>query len=187
MPPRKRAHPTYARTFLLVGRYEHLQPVVVTQLPEMPSTENVAADGPVAHHHVAFSRRARHRRQHRLFLISALSRRRLQEIPTSCFSLLVSATEPTCTPSQRQSSPLRARLTFSLTGIFPSGDARAACSRTRASSCAPSFRTPVISFSGFENCHQLLPSKRQRWGGTCKPHDGPDAGNGRQRAPKQLG
>ena len=33
----------------------------------VPSTENAAADGPVAHHYLALARRARHRRQHRLF------------------------------------------------------------------------------------------------------------------------
>ena len=48
----------------MVDRYEHLHPVMVTQLLEVPSTENVAADGPVAHHHVALARRARHRRPH---------------------------------------------------------------------------------------------------------------------------
>ena len=38
---------------------------------------------------------------------------------TSCFSHIVSATEPSRTLSQRQSSLLRARLTFSSTGKFP--------------------------------------------------------------------
>ena len=34
LPPGNRAHPTYARTFLLLDRYEHLHPVVVAQLLE---------------------------------------------------------------------------------------------------------------------------------------------------------
>ena len=49
---------------------------------------------------------------------------------TSCFSLIVPAAEPTSSRSQRLSSPLGTRLTFSSTGIFPSGDARAASSRS---------------------------------------------------------
>ena len=55
------------RMFLPVDRYEHLNAVVLTQLLEAPSTENIEANGPVAHHYVALSRRARHRRQHRVF------------------------------------------------------------------------------------------------------------------------
>ena len=39
-----------------MDRYEHLHPVVATQLLEVPSTENVAADCPVAHHHAALAR-----------------------------------------------------------------------------------------------------------------------------------
>ena len=35
-----------------------------------------------------------------------------------------------------------------------------------------------------ENCHQLLPPKWQWRGGTCESRDGPNAGNGGQRAPK---
>ena len=60
--PRNRARPTDGPTFLLGDRYEHPHPVGVTQLLEVLSTENVAEDGPVAHHHVAFARRARHHR-----------------------------------------------------------------------------------------------------------------------------
>ena len=41
---------------LLVDRYEHLHPVVVPQLLEVPGTENVTADGPVAHRHLALTR-----------------------------------------------------------------------------------------------------------------------------------
>ena len=52
--------------FYLVDRYEHMRPGVVTQLLEVPSTEIVAADGPLPHLHVAIARRARHRRQRRL-------------------------------------------------------------------------------------------------------------------------
>ena len=35
-----------------------------------------------------------------------------------------------------------------------------------------------------ENCHQLLPPKWQWWGGASEPHNGPNAGNGGQQAPK---
>ena len=47
------------------------------------------------------------------------------------------------------SSQLGARLTLSSTGIFPSGDARAAYSRTTASSFVKNFRVPSTSFLGF--------------------------------------
>ena len=36
--------------FLLVDWYEHLHPVVASLLTEVSSTENLAADGPLAHH-----------------------------------------------------------------------------------------------------------------------------------------
>ena len=49
LPPGNRAHPTYARTCILVDRLERLHPVVVTQQLEVSSTESVAADGSVAH------------------------------------------------------------------------------------------------------------------------------------------
>ena len=39
----------------------------------------------------------------------------------------------------------------------------------------------------FENCHQLLPPKWQWLSGACESHDGPNAGNAAQRAPKELG
>ena len=64
--PGNRAHPAYARTFLLVDWYEHLHPVAATQLLEVSSAENLAADSPVAPHHDTLARRARHRRQRRL-------------------------------------------------------------------------------------------------------------------------
>ena len=35
---------------LLVDWYEHLHPGVASPLPEASSTENLAADGPLAHH-----------------------------------------------------------------------------------------------------------------------------------------
>ena len=57
LPSGNRTPHAYARMLL---------PVVATQLLEGPSMENAAEDGPVAHHHVALARRARHRRQHRL-------------------------------------------------------------------------------------------------------------------------
>ena len=50
LPPRHHAHSADARTFLLVDRYDHLHPVVASPLPEVPRTENLAADGPLAHH-----------------------------------------------------------------------------------------------------------------------------------------
>ena len=40
--------------------YEHLHPVVASPLPEVSSTENLAADGPVARHLDATARRAWH-------------------------------------------------------------------------------------------------------------------------------
>ena len=43
--------------------------------------------------------------------------------------------------------------------ICPSGDARAAYSRTTASSFSQSVRMPSTSSWGSENCHQLLPPK----------------------------
>ena len=66
VPPGHRSHPAYSRTFLLMDWHEHLHPVVVAQLLEVLSTQNVAADGPVAHHHVALAKRTRHSRQRRL-------------------------------------------------------------------------------------------------------------------------
>ena len=180
LPPRNRAHPTYARAFPLMDRYEHLHPVMVTQLLEVPNTENVAADGPVACHHIALARNARHSRQHRLFRPSRL---RPEEIATYCFQLIVSSAEPICTPPQWQNSSLRARLTFSSTGIFLSGGARTAFSRTMTSSSASSFCTSVcrplvVRIIATRSYHLKL----QGWRGTCNRHDGPDAGNGRQRA-----
>ena len=82
-------------------------------------------------------------------ITSPPSRSRLEVTPTSCSSPIVSAAEPTCTQSLQSSLPLRARLTFSSAGIFPSGDARAEYSRTTASSFAQSFRMPSISFLEF--------------------------------------
>ena len=76
------------------------------------------------------------------------SRSPLEITPTSCSLPVVSATEPTCSQSLQPSLQLRVRLTLSSTGIFPSGDARAAYSRTTASSLAQSFRMPFISFLG---------------------------------------
>ena len=67
LPPRHRAHATHARTVLLVGWDEHLHPVVASPLPEVPSTENLAADGPLARHLDAPARRTRNCRQRRLF------------------------------------------------------------------------------------------------------------------------
>ena len=49
LPPRHHAHSANARTLLLVDWYEHLHPVVASPLPEVSSTENLAADGPLAH------------------------------------------------------------------------------------------------------------------------------------------
>ena len=48
LPPRHNAHIANAQTFLLVDWYEHLHPVVASPLPQVPSTENFAADGTVA-------------------------------------------------------------------------------------------------------------------------------------------
>ena len=60
LPPRHNAHTANARTFLLVNRYEHLHPVVASPLPEVSSTEKLAADGPVARHLDGTARRAWH-------------------------------------------------------------------------------------------------------------------------------
>ena len=78
------------------------------------------------------------------------SRSRLEVTPTSCSSPIVSAVEPPCSHHLLQPSlQRRARLTFSSTGIFSSGDARAAYSPTTASSFAQSFRMPCTSLLGF--------------------------------------
>ena len=46
LPPR---HHVHARAFLVVDWYEHLHPEVASP-PPVSSTENLAADGPLAHH-----------------------------------------------------------------------------------------------------------------------------------------
>ena len=46
LPPR---HHVHARAFLVVDWYEHLHPEVASS-PPVSSTENLAADGPLAHH-----------------------------------------------------------------------------------------------------------------------------------------
>ena len=66
LPPRHHAHFANARKFLLVDWYEHLHPVVALPLSEVSSTKKIAADGPVARHLDASTRRARHCRQRRL-------------------------------------------------------------------------------------------------------------------------
>ena len=58
--PRHHAYSANARTFLLVDWYVHLYPVVASPLPEVSSTENFTADGPLAHHLDAPARRAWH-------------------------------------------------------------------------------------------------------------------------------
>ena len=65
LPPREHARSGNARTFLLVDWYDHLHPMVALPLPEVSSTENLAAEGLVAHHVDARARRARHCRQRR--------------------------------------------------------------------------------------------------------------------------
>ena len=73
-----------------------------------------------------------------------------------------SAAEPTCSQSQRQSSPLRARLRFSSIDMFPSGGARAAYSRTTASSFAQSFRTPAPTTQTSTMGRDVFTTRRSR-------------------------
>ena len=148
LPPRHHAHPANARMFLLVDWYEYLHPVVASALPEVSSTKNLAADGPLAYHLDVPARRARHYRQP-ASITSAPSRSHLELTPTFCSSPIVSVAEPTCSQSLQPSLQLRARQTLSSTGIFPSGDARAAYSRTTASRFAQSFRMLSTSFLVF--------------------------------------
>ena len=44
------AHSANAQTVLLVDRYVHLHPMVALPRPELSSTENLAANGPLAYH-----------------------------------------------------------------------------------------------------------------------------------------
>ena len=61
-------HLETARTLRMLERlYWWIGVSMVTQLLKVPSTENVAADGQVAHHPVALAGKARHRRQRRAF------------------------------------------------------------------------------------------------------------------------
>ena len=112
---------------------------------------------------------------------------RLLVAPRGNTSILL-FTGPTCSKSLQQSSQQRARPTFSSTCIFPSGDSRAALSLTTASRfLLKAFARRLEAFLGSESCHELLPSKRQSWSGASEPHDGANAGIGRQRAPRSLG
>ena len=64
-PPRHHAHSVNARAFLLVDWYRASAPGGVFTT-EVSSTENLAADGPLAHHLDASARRAPHFRQRRM-------------------------------------------------------------------------------------------------------------------------
>ena len=76
-------------------------------------------------------------------------RSRLEVIPTSCSSPIVSVAEPTYTQSLPPNLHPRAPLTFLSTGTFPSGDARASSCRTTASRFAQCFRRWSTSFLEF--------------------------------------
>ena len=116
LPPGNRARPTSARTFLFVDWYEHLHTVVVAQLLEVPSTENVVADGLVAHHHDALAREGPD---------IAVSVDYSSPVPVTprgnTYILFFTdrfSRRPDIFESLRLSSPLRARLTFSSTGAL---------------------------------------------------------------------
>ena len=70
---------------------------------------------------------------------------------------------------------------------IPLWDSRATYSRTPVSSFSQSFLMPSISFLGFGKLPPVPTTQMTMWDRACKPHDGPDAGNGGQYAPKKLG
>ena len=59
--PRHSQNTQPPRTALLVDRYERQHTVLDTQLPQVPSSQNVTTRGPLTHHHLTSAHRSRHR------------------------------------------------------------------------------------------------------------------------------
>ena len=183
LPPENRAHPTNARAFLLVDRYERLHPVVATQLLEVPCTGNVATDGgpPIT---LSFP-----------------------EGPGIVASIDYFGPLPVM-PRGNSYILLFTDRFSRRADMFPDTSAEFTAVGTASillNRYVPLWGYPrsILSDNGFQLCSKLShavcqllglgkiatssyhPNGNERWGGTRKPHDGSDAGKGRQRAPKQ--
>ena len=146
LPPRHQAHSANARTFLLVGRYEDLHPVVASPLLEVSSvtTSRLTARWPIismpqpegpdiavsVEYFGPFTVTLRRNRYILLFADRFNRQADMFTITTPDFTL-------------------RALLAVSSTGTFPPGDARAAYSLTTASCFFQRVHMPSTRFFVF--------------------------------------